>query len=131
MSYAGLSFELAVDDLQRSVDFYRDVLGLTPPPDQPLDGYIPLWGGAVTIGISLFSALPASHHLARGGPVVPRGVGAEIVLEVRDVDAAYETALRHADARGGRIEAIEDRTWGLQDFRVIDPDGYYLRITSR
>jgi hypothetical protein len=63
--------------------------------------------------------------------VVPRGVGAEIVLEVRDVDAAYETALRHADVRGGRIEAIEDRTWGLQDFRVIDPDGYYLRITSR
>ena len=28
-------------------------------------------------------------------------------------------------------EDIMRRPWGLQDFRVLDPDGYYLRFTSR
>jgi lactoylglutathione lyase len=25
---------------------------------------------------------------------------------------------------------MQDRPWGLRDFRVADPDGYYLRITT-
>jgi uncharacterized glyoxalase superfamily protein PhnB len=28
-------------------------------------------------------------------------------------------------------EPLRERPWGLRDFQVIDPDGYYLRITSR
>jgi lactoylglutathione lyase len=27
------------------------------------------------------------------------------------------------------VELLCDRPWGLRDFRVVDPDGYYLRIT--
>ncbi|MCI0184925.1 hypothetical protein MM817_03222 [Acidibacillus sp. S0AB] len=26
---------------------------------------------------------------------------------------------------------LEVRPWGLTDFRLLDPDGYYLRITSK
>lgn len=32
------------------------------------------------------------------------------------------------------FEMSEDlvvRPWGLRDFRVVDPSGYYLRITER
>jgi lactoylglutathione lyase len=28
-------------------------------------------------------------------------------------------------------EDLRDRPWGLRDFRVLDPAGYYLRITAR
>lgn len=27
------------------------------------------------------------------------------------------------------MEALSDRPWGLLDFRVADPDGYYVRVT--
>jgi len=27
-------------------------------------------------------------------------------------------------------EDLVEREWGLSDFRVTDPDGYYLRFTS-
>ncbi len=27
-------------------------------------------------------------------------------------------------------EHMRDRPWGLRDFRVVDPDGYYLRLTA-
>jgi len=28
-------------------------------------------------------------------------------------------------------EGLEARPWGLRDFRLLDPDGYYWRITER
>ncbi len=29
------------------------------------------------------------------------------------------------------LSPLRKRSWGLTDFRITDPDGYYLRITSR
>jgi hypothetical protein len=26
---------------------------------------------------------------------------------------------------------LTDQPWGLRDFSVVDPDGYYLRVTHR
>lgn len=28
-------------------------------------------------------------------------------------------------------EDITTRSWGLRDFRLLDPDGYYWRVTTR
>src|SRR5215208_6385372 len=129
--YVGLQFELFVDDVAKSITFYTAVLGFTPPDDVDLDGYVTMTNGAVTIGLGRLADLSAEHHLRRAGLDAPRGVGIEIVLRVDDVDGAYAVAQAQAEALGGGIEALEDRTWGLRDFRVIDPDGYYLRVTSR
>ena len=29
------------------------------------------------------------------------------------------------------LSPLTTRPWGLTDFRLADPDGYYLRLTSR
>ena len=56
-----------------------------------------------------------------------RGAGVEIVLEVEDLDAAFARAqvTDHPIAESPRLEP-----WGLRDFRLADPDGYYLRVTT-
>jgi uncharacterized glyoxalase superfamily protein PhnB len=52
----------------------------------------------------------------------------EIVLEVDDVVGWRDRVL----ASGYPIlEPLQERPWGLTDFRIADPDGYYLRLTSR
>ena len=56
-----------------------------------------------------------------------RGAGVEIVLEVDDLDAVYESCA----AAGVVAEGLTDRPWGLRDFRFTDPDGYYVRVTTR
>jgi len=57
-----------------------------------------------------------------------RGLGVEIVIEVDDVEGFHDRVAYS----GHRIhEPLQDRPWGLRDFRISDPDGYYLRITSR
>jgi hypothetical protein len=32
---------------------------------------------------------------------------------------------------GPLAEDLQERPWGLTDFRILDPAGYYLRITGR
>ncbi len=56
----------------------------------------------------------------------PRGYGIEIVLMVKDIQKFYEEIKSKLEIR----EPLQLRPWGLEDFRVVDPFGYYLRFTS-
>lgn len=105
-------------DLDLCVDFYTRVLGFVVTDRR--DGYVALVRGNVRIG-----ATPAWETVHQAARSVPTGV--EIVIEVDDVHAEAE----QVRAAGWPIEAeVADRPWGLTDFRVHDPDGYYLRLTS-
>lgn len=127
----GLRFELFVDDVEASVRFYTATLGLMPPEIWSPDGYVPLRAGAVTIGVQNHTKLPLEHHFSRARLAGPRGVGLEIVIEVDDVDRAYVIASLEAERHRGWIEPLGERPWGNRDFRLVDPDGYYVRVTSR
>ncbi|HEY5148281.1 MAG TPA: VOC family protein [Mycobacterium sp.] len=118
-----LRLEIFPADLNATVRFYVDLLGFTLVTDRRGDEqpYLALERGAVRIGAA---ARPGEGNPAQRRP--PTGV--EIVLEV-DYLHAERDRIRHA---GWPIdEDIVRRPWGLQDFRVTDPDGYYLRITHR
>lgn len=126
----GLRFELFVDDVEASVRFYGATLRLVPPQNWSPDGYVPLQAGAVTVGIQSHTKLPAEHHFSPAHLAGPRGVGLEIVIEVDDIDRAYALAKPEAERHGGQIEPLGERPWGAKDFRLVDPDGYYVRVTS-
>ena len=118
-----LRLEIFPADLNATVRFYVDLLGFTLVTDRRGDEqpYLALERDAVRIGAA---ARPGEGSPAQRRP--PGGV--EIVLEV-DYLHAERDRIRHA---GWPIEEdIVRRPWGLQDFRVTDPDGYYLRITHR
>jgi len=130
MTPVGVRFELFVDDVERSLAFYAAALGLQPPPGYDPAGYVPVSAGRMRIGLQRRSALPAEHHFRPAHFAGPRGVGVEIVVEVDDVDAAFARARDAAVSHGGQVEPLAARPWGQTDFRLIDPDGYYVRVTS-
>jgi catechol 2,3-dioxygenase-like lactoylglutathione lyase family enzyme len=122
---ASLRIELFVADLDAFVDFYTRVLGFALLADERgADGarsYV-----AVSLGSARIGAVPAWSGVDRSARSVP--TGAEIVLEVDDVEAAHR---RVADGGWPLADELTLRPWGLTDFRAHDPDGYYLRVTSR
>ena len=123
-----LRLELFVKDIDASIGFYTKVLGFEVLREHPSD-YASLRCGGVTLGIGPISKLPEEGgYFTREIASLRRGLGAEIVLEIDYVDEWY----RRVSGCGYPVfEPPQDRPWGLRDFRVVDPDGYYLRLTAK
>lgn len=118
--------ELFVDNLAASIDFYSRVLGFTVG-EQQVDGYTPMINGDVYLSLNLRANLPDNHPIqAIVGERLGRGI--ELVLEVNDIKAMYK---RVRSANWLLSGELQQQPWGLTDFRVLDPDGYYWRITTR
>jgi catechol 2,3-dioxygenase-like lactoylglutathione lyase family enzyme len=121
-----LRLELFVKNLASSADFYSRVLGFEIGEGQ-LEGYTPITRGKVQLGLNLLSGLPDGHPVqSRENERLGRGI--EIVLEVGDIEGSYQHVL---DQDWPLSNTLQRQPWGLTDFRILDPDGYYLRITSR
>ena len=72
-------------------------------------------------------AVAGPHYFTPEISRFPRGTGVEIAIEVEDVDGLYERARRlGVDI----VKPIQDRPWDARDFRISDPDGYFLRFTT-
>ena len=120
---AGLRCEIFPSDLDATVAFYVDVLGFTLQRDDRHSEhpYVALRRGPVALGAAHRPDVPDRGARA---PVT----GVELVLEVSDIEA--EHARVHATG-WPLAEDLTQRPWGLTDFRLLDPSGYYWRVTSR
>lgn len=118
-----LRFEIFPADLDETVDFYTRLLGFSLTADRRADAhpYVALRRGQVRVGAA--RRLAAEAREARRPPS-----GVELVLEVDDVAGERDRVV----AGGWPLDDdLQVRPWGLTDFRLLDPSGYYLRITSR
>lgn len=120
---ASVRLEVFVQDLDAFVDFYTRVLGFAMSTDQraTATSYRVVKRDTVRIG----AALPWAP-VEPESRTVPNGV--EIVLEVDDIDADCQ---RVVDNGWPLAEDKKKRPWGLTNFRLHDPDGYYIRVTNR
>ena len=66
-----------------------------------------------------------SEHLDR----FPRGTGVEVSVDVAD-EEALRALHASASAMGCVVREIVNRPWGAVDFRIADPDGYFVRFTT-
>ena len=117
---------LTVADIEATTRFYERALGFVRERESL--GYVAMRRGAVLIGIGAAAGLPASHYFDAASLRGRVGVGVELVIEVEDVEVAYQGVV---EAGCSVMTPLGERSWGLRDFRLTDPDGYYLRITSR
>lgn len=121
---------LKVRELERSVPFYRDVLGLREVArleDRP----------ALRVGAKLvfFSATGANHHdigLLEVGADAPSAPGHavglyHVALKIGDSLDDLRAAKRHLDAQGVRILGVSDHRVS-QSVYLADPDGNVIEV---
>jgi lactoylglutathione lyase len=115
--------EIFPADLDVTADFYVNVLGFRVSGDERDSDapYLKLERDQIRLG-----AAQRSRPSERGARRPP--VGVELVLEVDDLTVERE---RVASAGWPVTDEVATRPWGLRDFRLLDPDGYYWRITTR
>lgn len=117
---ASLRIEIFVADLDRTVSFYERLGFETTGRSDGPPRYAAFRLGQARVGAAEATAIDPALR------AVPTGT--EIVIDVDDV---HELRDRLVGA-GLKLEAdLQARPWGLEDFRLNDPDGYYYRFTSR
>ncbi|MCP4006024.1 MAG: glyoxalase [bacterium] len=114
-------FELFVNDPITSIEFY-EAAGFEIV-EAKSDGYTTLRTGPIVISLSPLSTWIPLRWLSvlRGPPL-----GTEIVLYA---DRLEDTQRRLTEA-GFKPTPVVLQEWGLRDFRVRDPEGYYIRFTE-
>lgn len=120
-----LQVNLAVRDLQVSAAFYTETLGFKERANSP--GYILLQRNDLVLGLKTDELLWYPDPGEQPVESLVRGVGVELVLEASDIDQFHA---RMQQAGVAIHEPLKVQPWGATDFRMLDPDGYYWRITS-
>lgn len=118
-----LSASLTVRDIQESLAWYRDVVGFTVDRTHEREGRLM----AVSLRAGDVRILIGQDDGAKGMDRI-KGEGFSLMITTaQDVD---EVAKRITD-RGGTLELEPtDAPWGARAFRVRDPDGFRLAISS-
>lgn len=104
-----------VSDIAAAVQFYRDVLGLTPAIYSEPDNWAEFDCGNVTLA------------LKGGETVVESGTGARVTLAVADLDAA---ATELATKQVSLLKPLTD--YGVcRAIELLDPDGNVIVLHQR
>lgn len=114
-------FELFVSDPVESSAFYS-ILGFAVVNAKPY-GYTTLKSGSTVVALSPLPGWLPVHWL---GFLRYPPIGTEIVFYVTDLEQSRASL----DEAGHSPGPIVLQPWGDRDFRVTDPDGYYVRISE-
>ena len=118
-----VSVGLTVNDLQRSLAWYRDVMGFVVSDEWRVEGTlmgVEMRAGSVEVFLG-------QDDWKKGRDRV-KGEGIRLYLRtVQDIDRLAALI----KARGGML-AHDPRTqpWGERDFGVVDPDGFKITISA-
>lgn len=117
-----LSASLTVKDIQVSIAWYRDVLGLTIARAFEREGRL----RAVSLRAGAVPILLTQDDGARGADRV-KGEGISLRLTTSQ---NIDELARRVREKGGTLESEPADMMGVRAFRLRDPDGFKLLISS-
>jgi len=117
----GIAPQFLVEDLDRSIAYYRDKLGFQ------LDFvYQSFYASVVRDGFAIH--LKHGHRMPAEREFKKRSEHLDAFISVSGIRALFHELL----ARGAQIlKPLEEQPWACLDFYVEDPDGYILCFSER
>ena len=122
-----LTPNLIVSNVERSVAFYRDLLGFTvgaTVPESTPYVFASVQNGPVEVFLNAPEPAIAEYPAFGGRPI---GGTLTLFIEVSGIHEAYDS-LR---ARVKVVMSLEKKWYGVTEFAFEDPDGYLITFAER
>lgn len=119
-----MRIELFVEDLDKSIEFYSNIFQLNTSSQNSNSATFKANGFYLLLTRKNFIS---NNHYFGNMDNIRKGVGVEIIIVVPDIQNIYQRICKMPINLESKLKS---QKWGMTDFRLIDPDGYYLRITS-
>jgi lactoylglutathione lyase len=127
ITFSSVTPNLVVSDMNRSVAFYRDVLGFElheSVPDREPFAFAWMKRGEVSIFLNDLGSVREEYPGLLSRPI---GGTFTMFIIMEGVDALHE-------AIGGKaaiVMPLADKFYGMREFAVQDPDGYVITFAER
>jgi lactoylglutathione lyase len=125
--FTKLTPNLVVADVERSIAFYREVLGFavtTTVPDAPPYVFAILASGGVEVFLNAPEAAYAEYPELMTRPL---GGTFTMFIETDDVNGLHESL----NDRVRIVMPLEKKWYGVTEFAIADPDGYVITFAQR
>ena len=122
-----LTPNLIVSDVQRSLAFYRDVLGFTvgaTVPDASPYVFAIVQSGPVEVFLNAPEPAIAEYPAFKGRPI---GGTLTLFIEVVDIARAHASLKDRVKV----VMPLEHKWYGVTEFAFEDPDGYLITFAER
>jgi catechol 2,3-dioxygenase-like lactoylglutathione lyase family enzyme len=129
-TFSKLTPNLLVDDVERSLRFYEDVLGFTRgftvPPERPF-----VFGSVVSGSIEIFfneKDTAAKEYPGFAGK--PLGITGTMFIELEG-QGGIEGLHDRLKALVPIVMSLVTQWYGVKEFAIADPDGYVITFAER
>lgn len=120
--------EFGTPKVEEYVTYFEKVAGYKVVYRKP--GYVEMETSCAQVTFLDPAIWPKAHPFYNPPPDGKRGHSMEIGLVVADLDKAFAAATEFKNKGWPISSGIVMRPWGVRDFRVLAPDGYYFRFTE-
>lgn len=132
MKFADVTPNLVVSDIDRSIAFYRDVLGFAmfaTVPEQAPFAFAWMQRDGINVFLNSTEAVRAEHeHLAdRIGGAATMYMMVEAESTAAGIDALYAAVKDRARV----MMPLKDQFYGIREFGIEDPDGYVIFVAQQ
>jgi catechol 2,3-dioxygenase-like lactoylglutathione lyase family enzyme len=124
---SSLAPNLIVTDVERSIAFYRDVLGfsvVTTVPDAPPYVFAIVKSGPVEVFLNAPGPAVEEYPVFKDRPI---GGTLTLFIGIVGIRAAYETL----KSRVNVVLPLEKKWYGPTEFACTDPDGYVITFAEQ
>ena len=125
--FSSLTPNLIVADVERSLAFYRDVLGFTVEqtvPDAPPFVFAIVRSGPVEVYLNAPGPAVEEYPAFKDRPI---GGTLTLFMRVTGIRAAYDAL----QARVNVVMPLEKKWYGVTEFACTDPDGYVITFAEQ
>ena len=122
-----LTPNLIVSDVERSLAFYRDVLGFTVTARVPDEGplvFAALENGPVEIFLNGAEASYAEYPGLKDRPI---GGSLTLFMETESIRAIHDLLKDNVKI----VMPLEKKWYGVTEFAIADPDGWVITLAER
>lgn len=133
MKFSDVTPNLIVADVDRSLAFYRDVLGFSlvaTVPDAAPFAFAWLQRDGVSVFLNSVEAVRA-EHAELGARAIGGTATLYIALEADTTAAGVDAMFATIGSRARVIMELTDQFYGMREFGIEDPDGYVIFFAQR
>ena len=132
MKFSDVTPNLVVTNVERSLAFYRDVLGFavtaTVPDAAP---FAFAWMQRDGVSVFLNSQASVQEHAELASRAIGGTATLFIVIEADDVAGGIDALFASIASRARVVMQPKDQFYGMREFGIEDPDGYVIFFAQR